>query len=193
MTFEDIKKTFLKYNPDCFIKIIRNEKMKKDLLFVSTDGTLNRIEIFDEAKGLNKIAVIMYSIRRNRVFVSEIEVNENYQENGIGRFMFEFAMAHGDLKGATSIFGYALPTNNIKRVSSKHGLNRYEEETLHLIEIYKKLGCKFKQKGDYDNEMFEQTWKSGEKFKGLSENIQNLAKELVKHQKDRNFEMVIDK
>ena len=102
--------------------------------------------------------------------------------------MFQFALAHSDLLGATYLYGHADPIDEIKGVS-KYG---YKAELMALIEIYKKLGCDFKKISydeytDKDTRKFEQTWEKGDKYNSANKNIQKLATAVVEHEKSQHY------
>ena len=78
-----------------------------------------------------------------------------FQQNGIGRLLFEIAIAHGNKMGANSLYGYASPTSSIKGVSNNEGTS-YDKEQMALIDIYSHLGCEFIKNDDYFK--FVKTW-----------------------------------
>lgn len=179
---EDIEVSIKKYSKEAIIQKVYNKSLKRDLLFVFVEGSCKKVMIFDQFRGLNEIATIRYSVAGKRVSLSEFRVNEDYQRNGIGRFMFEFALTHGDAVGAEYVVGFANPTDPIKGVSEDCGR---DDEMLALIEIYKKLGCRFSNVNDVYGAQFEQRWISGEKVKGADETMRNLVDLVVGYEKEK--------
>ena len=106
-----IKNSIENYTTNAIIDIIPNKKLNKNLLMVNLSGSHSTILIYDGDSGFREIGTIRYSIKGKSVFISEFEVTENFQGAGIGRTMFEFALAHADAMGATYAYGYAKPTN----------------------------------------------------------------------------------
>ena len=88
--------------------------------------------VFDEQNGLNEIGSIIFTINGRGVYLSKFVVDETFQQNGIGSFMFNFAMAYGDKIGRTCIYGEANPTDPIKGVSDQSKQNFQKE---HLTTI----------------------------------------------------------
>ena len=125
----DIETAIKRHFKDVYTEVIKFKKIDRPLLFVIRKKHDRILKLFDETKGLNEIAVIRYSITKDRVFVSTFEVNKDYQQKGIGKFMFQFALAHSDLLGATYLYGHADPIDEIKGVS-KYG---YKAELMALI------------------------------------------------------------
>lgn len=169
-----IENELKKFNPNLISLKVQNKKLNKPLLLVASKTSKNKIMLFEESMGSNQIAEISYSKNGNSMFISSFEVNENFQQNGLGRFLFDLASAHLDLLGVTKLYGEANPTNNIKGTSSNENVT-FEEEQAKIIEIYKKLGCKFPNS---DNR-FTQEWESGKKIEKADATIESLAYKLA--------------
>lgn len=179
----DIEKSIKNYNPNVITKIIGFEKLNKSVLFVYSRGASNKVQLFDDVNGLNEIGMIGYS-RTDNTFISALEVKKHYQGNGVGRFLFEFALAHVDILGVTSAHGEIMPTNDIKGVKLK-GIGSHTAHKLKLVEIYKKLGCTIDDIAIADDgyPSFTITWKKGERFNNSNIKIQDLVAEVVEKQK----------
>ena len=178
----DIEKSIKNYNPNVFTRIIDFEKLNKSVLFVYSRGASNKVQLFDDVNGLNEIGMIGYS-RTDNTFISALEVKKHYQGNGVGRFLFEFALAHVDMLGVTSAHGEIMPTNDIKGVKPK-GKGSHTAHKLKLVEIYKKLGCAIDDIAMDDGyPSFTITWEKGERFNNTSIQIQELVTEVVEKQK----------
>ena len=150
--------------------LFKNKKLDKQFVLIAVNGIHQRIAIFDALAEMKKVATILYSNRGNKTFVSSFEVNENYQQNGLGRLLFEIALTHADILDITMLYGDAEPINNIKGISNNEN-STFEEEQQAIISIYKKLGCTV---NPIDNR-FVQKWKSGEKIKQASMLVSKVA------------------
>lgn len=150
------------------VQQIENIKLNKTLIVAIKKGSRGRIMIFAGKYGMNDIASMDYTINSKGVYVSTFVVSEEMQQNGIGRFMWNLAMAHGDSYGKTCIYGEANPTDPIRGVSGEDGVT-FEQEKEKIMEIYSKLGCSF------DDESFRRTWKAGEILKDSGEDIISLV------------------
>ena len=176
------------YTTNAIIDVVTNKKLGKNLLMVNLSGTHSTILIYDGDKGLNEIGTIRYAIRGDSVFISEFEVEESFQGAGIGRTMFEFALAHADAMGATYAYGYAKPTNAVKGVS-KAGEDNFFAEQKAIMEVYKKLGCNFnnpKNEGTIDR-MFEQKWQPTQKYQKLDKNMLPILSKVVEATKNESL------
>ena len=171
-------------SPDQTAILFKNQKLDKQLVLIAVNGIHQRIAIFDALAEMKEVATIIYSNRRNKTFISSFEVDENYQQNGIGRLLFEIALTHADILDITMLYGDAEPINNIKDVSNIEG-KTFEDEQNTLIKIYQKLGCTI---NPIDNR-FVQKWKSGEKIKQASSLVSKVAYLLAEkdvYSKDQN-------
>lgn len=186
-SLKEIEEFIKKYTDDAFIKKVSIEKMNKDVLFVVLDQSTYKVMLFEESNGMKEIGIIRYAVRGEKVFISEFEVNEKYQGNGLGRLLFDFALAHADTLGVSYAFGCATPTSNIKGITGT-GLERYKKEKQAIYEIYKKLGCNFDNPANdtEDDPIFDQTWVNGEKFKSASP----IVCDLVLNYKEQSKEMI---
>ena len=175
MSYKSIEQSIRKYIPDAVIDLVNVEKLKKELLFVSTKPNIYSLKVFDEFSGLDQVAEIRYSINGSSVYISSFVVNEEYQQKGIGKMLFEYALAHGDCMGASRIYGTASPTDPFKGVSSKDDSEyTYDKEVITLKAIYKKLGCRF-----IDNENFMYTWEQNKKMDKVNPKIKNMIEKCV--------------
>lgn len=176
------------YTTNAIIDVVTNKKLGKNLLMVNLSGTHSTILIYDGDKGLSEIGTIRYAIRGDSVFISEFEVEESFQGAGIGRTMFEFALAHADAMGATYAYGYAKPTNAVKGVS-KLGEDNFIAEQQAIMEVYKRLGCSFdnpKNEGTIDK-MFEQKWQPTQKYQKLDKNMLPILTKVVEATKNESL------
>lgn len=187
-TFLEIENSIKSIALSAIVNPVQNHKLGRNILMVNLSGTHSSILIYDETKGMSEIGTMRYTIRGGKVFVSEFEVHEEFQGLGIGRTMFEFALAHGDAMGATYAYGYAKPTNNVKGVSVQ-GKNMFKEEQKAIMEVYKKLGCSFdnpQNEGTIDK-IFEQRWLTGEKTGNVSEEIKPILMQVVQRDKKQSM------
>lgn len=183
-----IKNSIENYTTNAIIDIIPNKKLNKNLLMVNLSGSHSTILIYDGDSGFRGIGTIRYSIKGKSVFISEFEVTENFQGAGIGRTMFEFALAHADAMGATYVYGYAKPTNAVKGVS-KAGEDNFFAEQKAIMEVYKKLGCNFNNPKNEDtlDKMFEQEWQPTQKYKKLDKNMLPILTKVVEATKNESL------
>ncbi len=147
-------------SPDQTSVIFKNHKLNQHFVLMSIKGSHNKIMILNPEDDFCDIATILYTARGNKTFISSFEVNEDYQQNGLGRLLFDIALTHADILGITNVYGDADPINNIKGVSNQEGIT-FEDEQQAIIKIYQKLGCTFEP----ESHRFYQEWKSGEKIK----------------------------
>lgn len=173
---EDIEKSIRRYTNDIVTMKVFNRTLNRELLFVFTSGSSNRVLVYDQFKGLDNVAEINFSARSGKVFITSFVVKMDYQQNGIGKFLLDFALAFGDCLGSEYAYLYANPTDPIKGVSDK-GFN-YQKEKEILNTIYERLG--FKENLDYksylDERLFEQRWLQGEKLKNADKSINDFVK-----------------
>ena len=146
--------------------MVENKKLGKNLLVAMKKQPKGKIMLFDATRGFDEVATILYNINAKGVYVSEFMVNVEYQQCGLGKYIFCLAMAHGDARGKTQVYGEANPTDPIKGVSEN---GNYETEARTICEIYKKLGCIIE-----DGDKFKQEWKQGEILNMLGEEERKL-------------------
>ena len=155
--------------------VIENyEKLNQPILIVFFKRAANKIKIFDAVNGIDAIAEITYTQHKHKVFISSYEVISEYQQNGLGKLLFNLALAHSDYNGITSVYGHATPINEVKGISSTDK-DSYDKIQQVLYKIYEKLGCEFDFYGE--NNTFSQEWKSGDKFKKIPKEFQKLITE----------------
>ena len=176
----DIKKFTNQFVYDTF----SCKKLNMDLLCLYLYGAHPSLMVFHKDYGINHIAEINYRVAGDKCFISTFECVPQFQGNGIGKFLFNMAMAHADALGATKIYGYINPTDEIKGVQSK--ANSLEPEKEALKQIYTKLGCNLSNEdvfGNHASEVkFEQSWAHGEKLKGLSQQKLEFVKNAAQMQ-----------
>lgn len=207
--YEDIINNIKGFTNEVVYQTFYFEKLKKELLCVYLyGGAHTSILLYDDKHGIREVGEICYRANANSIFVSKFETNYDFQQCGLGRFMFNLAMAHGDSLGATTLYGYASPTDAIKGVSDKKGVT-YNDEKLNLVKIYKGLGCVVSpdpteseyvasdetnkslslkdivtRKKTIDQTVkFEQTWNSGEKLNALPLDQKQFLHNVVLKQK----------
>ena len=185
---EELANSIKKFNSGAVTQIVFNKKLGKHFLMVFTSTTHRNVMVFDENHGLNEIGIIRYSLHSNSAFISEFEVSENAQGAGVGRLMFEFAAAHADAVGCSSLYGYAKPTNAIKGVS-EFGKDCYAQELEALIKIYEKLGCSFDDPENQNSmdKKFTLGWKPSERYSALPSEQLDMLKRVVEHEKQRGL------
>lgn len=163
------------------VKQIENIKLNKSLLVAIKKGARGKIMVFAARHGMEEVASMGYTINSKGVYLSKFVVSEELQQCGIGRFMWNLAMAHGDALGKTCIYGEANPTDPIQGVSSEEGVT-FKQEQDKIREIYKKLGCTI------NGESFIRTWKEGEILKVSNEDIKSLVDKIIEEEpiKEKN-------
>ena len=170
---------------DVTFEIMRNNSLNQDLLFVFLSGATNCILVYDGNHSINEIAEIRYVARNGKCFISTFECDENFQGNGIGKTIFNLALAHADALNIGNAYGYANPTNNIAGVSEEEN---FEKEKQALYTIYEKLGCTLKDVEVFENrameKRFEQTWTHGDKLRNLSKKELVFVKKIVNLEKN---------
>lgn len=165
--FKLIKEEISIYNENFASEIIYNRKLNKNFLLVFISGSINKLVVYDEEHGTNEIARILYVIRGKNLVVSELEVQEEFQQNGIAKLLFNIALAQADLQGATFAYGQVDPINNIKGIDADNQRELKEK----LIEIYTKLGCFYNK----ENNCFEICLKENENISGLDSEIKKFV------------------
>lgn len=168
--FDKIIKQIKQYNDKALCIVVEDKQFDQPFLLVSTSGMKQKIMLFDGEHGLDEFAEISYSRPTKGIVLSSFKVNENMQQQGYGRFLFELATTHADVMGGTHLAGTANPIAPIKDVSALDRSN-FEQEQQTLITIYKKLGCEFVENDNF----FKQTWNNGDKIKKASPVILELA------------------
>lgn len=162
-------------SPKQTVVVFKNQKLQQQFILMAIKGIHNKIMLIDELNNMFEFATILYSIHGKKIYLSSFEVNENYQQNGFGRLLFETAIAHGDILGATEIYGEASPINNIKGVSDAEN-STFEDEEKAIFTIYEKLGCKINPL----NHNFYKKWTSGKKIQQASSFVEKVAYMLAK-------------
>lgn len=152
-------------------------KLNESILIVFFKNSANKIKLFCEGSWMDPIAEITYTQHKGRVFISSYEVLEEYQQKGLGRLLFNLALAHADYNGITSLYGHATPINSVQGINNEEE-GAYEKIQEVLYKIYEKLGCKFDFYGD--NNTFSQEWKNGDRFNNLPVEFQSLIEEFEK-------------
>ena len=172
--FEKMIKEIKSYNSDAVCVVVDDQQFDKKFLLVSTSGIKHKIMLFDGKHGLNEFAEITYSRPIKGIVLASFKVDENNQQKGYGRFLFELATTHADVLGCTHLAGTANPIAPIKDISHQNE-NHFEQEQNTLIEIYKKLGCQFSGEDNF----FQQRWTSGDKIKNASPLVLELAQKMA--------------
>lgn len=172
-----IKETLKNYGFN--IEQFKSQNFNKPLLVAMKKSTHGKILIFCDGYGLDQIALASYNINNKGVYLSQFVVNEEFQQKGIGRFMFELAMAHGDYCGVNCVYGVANPTDAIADVSNKKDVT-FDKEKQIIKEIYLKLGCTL------NGENFIRTWKQGEIIKESNKIIISLIDQLKENEHEMN-------
>ena len=163
-------KQIKKYNPDALCVVVDDKSFKEPFLLVSTNNIKQKIMLFDGNTDLEQFAEISYSRPTKGMILATFEVDEEHQQQGFGRFLFNLACAQADILGCHHLAGTAHPTAPIKGVSSEeHDI--FEQEQQVIIDIYKKLDCTFAD----DSTFFEQHWTNGDKIKNANPLTQELA------------------
>ena len=191
--FEPLINNIKQYTTSAIFAVVHNPNLGTDLLYVYTRGASRKILVFDKTENLRPIAKLLYNIGSHTINLSSIEVEEEYQRNGIGSSLMQLMLAHGDSLGATNLYGMAKPINNIKGITIV-GKDCMQEEFGAIKQFYCANGCTFDAETDpYSDEYdFSQSWQGGEKIKSLDDNLlefacQILAKEPTLTHKPKTF------
>lgn len=173
-----IEKSIKKYNPGHFTCLLEIEGMERPLLLSASKGASRKIRIYNDTNGLNSIAVIRYSLNGQRIYISDLEVNYDYQRRGIGKLLMELAITHGDILGANYIYGHAFPTAAIKGASELG----YKAEVDALIKFYQAAGCNIKDLTNNSTKAFTQSWNNGDKIDNASLKVQIITESIAEHE-----------
>ena len=144
---------------------------------VYIEGTASTIRLYDEEHELKEVAEIRYNIKSNSCYIINFRTIPELQQKGLGRFIFNLALAHADELERISAYGFIAPTDPIAGVSDVK-VNCYTEEYAALINIYTQLGNKVNGKEVLDNLIFESKWKQGERMDMLSPHLQTFIKQI---------------
>jgi len=170
---------------------IQNKKLKKDLLVAYLRQDKHLIYVYDAEKAAKEIARIRYSFGDMGVFIRELFVEEQYQQNGIAKLLLDIAMIHGDSQGLSMLYGFASPTAKIKGVSEGHNDLGSANEQMALTEIYTRMGCTFDaQLNDIDDDYkFVKRWKPGVEYYLADKKIKMLVKKINEKEEElsKNF------
>lgn len=164
--------------PNIPIKKVYIKSANKTFLCACVEGATCSIRLYDEDCGLDHVASIDYRPTAQSCFISAFETKEHFQRLGLGRFIYNMALAHADMLGVTYSYGIIEPTNNIKDVSKFYKDCR-EEEIEALKEIYEHLGNNIEPAQNGESLKLFSNWKSGERIKLLNKAQKELLKEFV--------------
>lgn len=166
--------------PQCPSKIVHIDKADKDFLCVAVIGHPHSIRLYDEDHGIHEIANIEYNANKVQCYISSFETDENFQSMGLGRYIYNMALAHADMLGATFSSGDINPINNIQALSNR-GIYDREEEIRFLKNAYQNLGNEI-EKHDYDGfstYKFTSTWEHGERVAMLDDAQKEIVEDYV--------------
>lgn len=177
MKLKEIEEEIKKLAPDAVSAKIFMPKAGRQFLFVCNDGSKSSIRVYDRYSGMQEVAEITYRASSSSCYISAFETMEEYQRLGLGKCIYQMALAHADLLGATEGSCLVNPTNNIKGVS-KPLVDCYKEEATALREIYTRLGnsivkCDFGWRASCK-------WKENEKILELDEKQHALITEFAR-------------
>lgn len=178
--FESLINNIKQYTTSAIFAVVHNPTLDTDLLYVYTRGASRKILVFDKTKDIKPIAKVLYNIGKYAINLSSIEVEEDYQRNGIGSSLMQLMLAHGDSLGATELHGMAKPINNIKGITIV-GKDCMQEELCAIKQFYCANGCTFDEETDIyaDEYDFSQSWQGGEKVKDLDDNLLEFACQIL--------------
>ena len=184
----EIEKYIAKFAKNYIAMQIYNEKLDKNILYLYLKQSKHILQVFDENYGVKEIARIDYVVNDKGVYISDFVVEEDFQRNGIGKSLFNIAMAHGDAQGAKLVYGTAAPISGIYGVSNEE--DSFENEKKVLMQIYTKLGCKFDTQINLDNSesRFYQVWASGEKLSELNQQCKLFLNRMISKEQVCNKE-----
>ena len=177
MKLSQIEKEIKKMAPHAPMKRFHFSNPQMDFLCVYIEGSKQFIRLFDENHGLDIVSSIGYRINSNSCFISSFETLEELQGLGLGRFVYNMALAHADMQGAKSSYGDLSPTNSIKGVSA-FGEEHFSEEIEALIQIYSKLGNNLDVSQENGSIRFSSSWNAGDRIKLLSNEQLELLQEI---------------
>lgn len=177
-TLKELEEKIKAIVPDIPIKQVFIKSANKTFLCACVEGSSSSIRLYDEEHGLNHVASIDYRANTQSCFISSFETMEDMQKLGLGRFVYNMALAHADALGATYSYGIIEPTNNIKGVSKSYKDCR-EEEIEALKEIYSHLGNSIELSSNGHSLKLSCNWVAGDRIKLLSSAQKKLIKEFV--------------
>jgi len=105
------------------------------------------------------------------------ETLPNYQGLGLGKFIFNLALAHADNYELTNAYGFISPTNEIKGVVSED--YSLENETKTLVDIYKKLGATVDDEGFAKDIVFNLIWQEGDRYNLLNKQQKEFVNQIL--------------
>ena len=178
---EKIVKYIKQYAKECVFKVIHNTKIDKDLLFAYIGGAREKIMVYDISCE-REIARICYALNNKGVYLSEFVVDSEYQQNGIGKTLFDMVGCRGLQLDKKLIYGVASPTDEIKGVSKEED-DTFEEEKKAIVKIYEKLGCEVIS-DDEDNHFTFKIEKNA-KFNKQTVNFIKEIKQLNESEEDK--------
>lgn len=159
---------------------IKNKKLDKNLLIAYLRQNRHQLYIYDEENSAKEIARLQYSFDGRGVFIRDLFVEEDYQQNGIAKLLLDIAMVHGDSQGHSMLYGYASPTAKIKGVGAGYDDLGYANEQMILTDIYTKMGCTFNTGlNDIDDDFkFVKRWKPEVEYYLANRNIKTLVNKM---------------
>lgn len=113
------------------------------------------------------VSRIDYHFNYQGLHISHFKTSAEYQNQGLGRKVYNLAMAHADSVGITYSHGYILPTGEIKAFSNKQAYSELERLNF-LKDVYKNLdNVVIPLINDVFEYEFESTWKHNERVSML--------------------------
>ena len=174
--------------PYSVMQKVKNKKLNKSLLIAYLRQARHQICIFDESKDAQEIARIGYSFGDMGVFIRELFVEEEYQQNGIAKLLLDIAMIHGDSQGYSMLYGFAAPAATIKGIEDGDDDLTYANKQMALAEIYTRMGCTFDtQLNDIDDDYkFVKRWKPGVEYYLADKNMKTFVKKINEKEEELN-------
>ena len=137
---EKIVNFIKQYTKNCTFEAIHNKKLDKELLFAYIGGPREKIMVYDILCE-KEIAKISYVLNNKGVYISEFVVDSEYQQNGIGKTLFNMVACRGLLLDKKLVYGIASPTDELKDFAGNDEDFTFDEEKRVIAQIYQKLGC----------------------------------------------------
>lgn len=115
------------------------EKAKKTFLCAHFQLDDYKMCLFDPKEGPYIVSRIDYHFNTLGCHISHFRTEPQYQGKGLGRKVYELALAHADLLGYRESHGYILPTGEIKTLSNRQAYDEHAR-LQYLKQVYISLG-----------------------------------------------------
>lgn len=101
------------------------EKAKKTFLCAHFQLDDYKMCLFDPKEGPYIVSRIDYHFNTLGMHISHFKTESKYQSKGLGRKVYDLALAHADLMGHRESHGYIMPTGEISALSNRQAYDEY--------------------------------------------------------------------